>query len=69
MSTTDRRAFPVRLDQVVRADAEKAVSKAKATAKKAPAGCSFNQVATDFALRSGSISMGRRRTRSTRIVP
>ena len=36
VSTTERRAFPIRLDQVVRTDAEKAASKAKATAKKTP---------------------------------
>ena len=35
VSTTERRAFPVRLEQVVRTDAEKAASKAKAAAKKA----------------------------------
>ena len=34
VSTTARRAFPIRVDQVVRTDAEKAASKAKATAKK-----------------------------------
>ncbi len=34
VSTTERRAFPIRLDQVVRTDAEKAASKAKAAAKK-----------------------------------
>ena len=34
VSTTERRAFPIRLDQVVRTDAEKAARKAKATAKK-----------------------------------
>ena len=34
VSTTERRAFPIRLDQVVRTDPEKAASKAKATAKK-----------------------------------
>lgn len=37
ISTTERRAFPVRLDQVVRTEDEKAASKAKATAKQAPA--------------------------------
>ncbi len=37
VSTKERRAFPVRLDQVVRTQDEKAASKAKATAKKAPA--------------------------------
>src|SRR5918911_168606 len=35
VSTQDRRAFPVRIDQVVRPDAEIAASKAKAAAKKA----------------------------------
>jgi putative transposase len=34
ISTTTRRAFPLRLEQVVRTDAEKAASKAKAAAKK-----------------------------------
>jgi len=34
VSTTERRAFPVRVEQVVRTDEEKAVSKAKAAAKK-----------------------------------
>ena len=34
VSTTARRAFPIRLEQVVRTDAEKAASKAKAAAKK-----------------------------------
>jgi putative transposase len=34
VSTAERRAFPVRLEQVVRTDAEKAASKAKAAAKK-----------------------------------
>jgi hypothetical protein len=34
ISTTTRRAFPVRLEQVVRTEAEKATSKAKAAAKK-----------------------------------
>lgn len=33
VSTTERRAFPICLEQVVRTDAEKAVSKAKAAAK------------------------------------
>jgi putative transposase len=33
VSTTERRAFPIRLDQVVRTEAEKAASNAKATAK------------------------------------
>jgi putative transposase len=34
ISTTTRRAFPVRLEQVVRTEAEKAAAKAKAAAKK-----------------------------------
>ena len=34
VSTKERRAFPVRLEQVVRTEAEKAASKAKAAAKK-----------------------------------
>jgi len=34
VSTKDRRAFPVRIEQVVRTEAEKAASKAKAAAKK-----------------------------------
>ena len=37
VSTTERRAFPIRLDQVVRTDAEKAASKAKAAAPKTKA--------------------------------
>jgi putative transposase len=37
VSTTDRRAFPIRLEQVVRTDAEKAASKAKAAAKQTKA--------------------------------
>ncbi len=37
VSTKERRAFPLRLDQVVRTDAEKAASKAKAAAKKTKA--------------------------------
>ena len=37
ISTTQRRAFPIRLDQVVRTDAEKAASQAKATAKQTTA--------------------------------
>lgn len=37
VSTTERRAFPVRLEQVVRTDAEKAASQAKAAAKQAKA--------------------------------
>ena len=35
VSTQQRRAFPIRVEQVVRSDAEKAASKAKAEAKKA----------------------------------
>ena len=35
VSPTERRAFPLRVDQVVRTDAEQAASKAKAAAKKA----------------------------------
>jgi len=35
VSTKDRRAFPVRIEQVVRSEAEKAATKAKTTAKKA----------------------------------
>jgi putative transposase len=35
VSTNDRRAFPVRIDQVVRTDAEQAATKAKTTAKQA----------------------------------
>jgi len=34
VSTQERRSFPVRLEQIVRSDAEKAASKAKAVAKK-----------------------------------
>jgi hypothetical protein len=34
VSTTERRAFPIRVDQVVRPDAEQAASKAKAVANK-----------------------------------
>ena len=37
VSTKDRRAFPVRIEQVVRTDAEKAATKAKTTAKKTKA--------------------------------
>ena len=37
VSTRERRAFPVRIEQVVRTDAEKAASKAKAAAKKTSA--------------------------------
>ncbi len=37
VSTKERRAFPIRLEQVVRTDAEKAASKAKAAAKKTTA--------------------------------
>jgi putative transposase len=36
VSTQQRRAFPIRVEQVVRSDAEKAASKAKADAKKQP---------------------------------
>ena len=36
VSTQQRRAFPVRIEQVVRSEAEKEASKAKAAAKKAP---------------------------------
>src|SRR5712692_4224370 len=36
VSIQQRRSFPVRVEQVVRSDAEKAVSKAKAAAKKSP---------------------------------
>ncbi|MEM3486598.1 MAG: transposase [Candidatus Methanomethyliaceae archaeon] len=36
IDTTQRRAFPVRLEQVVRTEAEKAASQAKAAAKQAP---------------------------------
>jgi hypothetical protein len=36
LSTQERRAFPVRIEQVVRSEAEKAASQAKAAAKKAP---------------------------------
>jgi putative transposase len=37
VSTSERRAFPIRLDQVVRTDAEKAASKAKAAAQQTKA--------------------------------
>lgn len=37
VSTTERRAFPIRLEQVVRTEAEKAASKAKAAAKQTKA--------------------------------
>ncbi len=37
VSTTERRAFPIRLEQVVRTDAEKAASKAKAATKQTKA--------------------------------
>jgi hypothetical protein len=37
VSTQDRRSFPLHVEQVVRSDAEKAASKAKAAAKKPPA--------------------------------
>jgi DDE superfamily endonuclease len=60
VSTTERRAFPIRLEQVVRTDAEKAVSKAKATAKQTKAAApkrkpgrpkgSTNKPKTDIAL-------------------
>jgi len=36
ISTQERRAFPVRIEQVVRSEAEKAASQAKAAAKQAP---------------------------------
>ena len=36
VSTQQRRSFPIRVEQVVRSDAEKAASKAKADAKKPP---------------------------------
>ena len=36
VSTQQRRSFPIRVEQVVRSDAEKAASKAKAAAKKPP---------------------------------
>jgi len=36
VSTQQRRSFPVRVEQVVRSEAEKAASRAKAAAKKAP---------------------------------
>ena len=36
VSTAQRRSFPIRVEQVVRSDAEKAASKAKADAKKRP---------------------------------
>ena len=36
VSTQQRRSFPIRVEQVVRSDAEKAASKAKADAKKQP---------------------------------
>ena len=36
VSTQQRRSFPIRVEQVVRSDAEKAASKAKADAKKRP---------------------------------
>ena len=39
VSVQARRAFPLRVEQVVRSDAEKAASKAKAAAKKAKAPC------------------------------
>jgi hypothetical protein len=39
VSVQARRAFPLRVEQVVRSDAEKAASKAKAAAKKPKASC------------------------------
>lgn len=39
VSTQQRRSFPMRVEQVVRSDAEKAASKAKAAAKQAKAPC------------------------------
>ena len=39
VSTQQRRAFPLRVEQVVRSDVEKAASKAKAAAKKSKAPC------------------------------
>jgi putative transposase len=39
VSTQQRRSFPLRVEQVVRSDAEKAASKAKAAAKKPTAPC------------------------------
>src|SRR5215472_17519021 len=39
VSTQQRRSFPIRVEQVVRSDAEKAASKAKAAAKKPKAPC------------------------------
>src|SRR5881409_2533896 len=39
VSVQARRSFPIRVEQVVRSDAEKAASKAKATAKKAKSPC------------------------------
>ena len=39
VSTQQRRSFPMRVEQVVRSDAEKAASKAKAAAKQAKASC------------------------------
>src|SRR5215475_1202165 len=39
VSVQARRAFPLRVEQVVRSDAEKAASKAKAAAKKSKAPC------------------------------
>ena len=39
VSTQERRSFPVRVEQVVRSDAEKAASKAKAAAKQPKAPC------------------------------
>src|SRR3989454_12604041 len=39
VSTQQRRSFPIRVEQVVRSDAEKAASKAKAAAKTPKAPC------------------------------
>jgi putative transposase len=39
VSVQARRAFPLRVEQVVRSDAEKAASKAKAAAKQSKAPC------------------------------
>src|SRR5262247_4643830 len=43
VSVQARRAFPLRVEQVVRSDAEKAASKAKAAAKKSKAPCAKRQ--------------------------
>lgn len=60
VSTQERRAFPLRIEQVVRSEAEKAASRAKAAAKKTPKPAqprprgrpkgSKNKVATEVAL-------------------